>query len=294
MFGYMTPLTEELLVKEHILYKSIYCGLCRCMGKRVCGESRITLSYDVVFLVLIRLWISGDPLSFRTVRCAASPFRKRPIMQSNPSLEYSAAAGALLAYYHLADDAADRKGLSRLTARLVLAASGRLRRKAALPALDREISERLAVLSAAERDRTASADEAADYFGQLLAAVFREGLEGSGRRIAGEIGYHVGKWIYLADAADDFGKDRKQGNFNPLTEIDKPSLRCAMTLELAETAKGIALLGETDPGIKRLTENILYAGMPSRMEKILAQYPDPAAPEATVPPNSLGSERKSS
>ena len=74
MFGYVTPLTEELKVKEHTLYKSIYCGLCRAMGKRVCGESRMTLSYDMVFLVLIRLRLSGESVSFTASRCAASPF----------------------------------------------------------------------------------------------------------------------------------------------------------------------------------------------------------------------------
>ena len=29
MFGYVTPLVDELKVKEHIFYKSVYCGLCR-------------------------------------------------------------------------------------------------------------------------------------------------------------------------------------------------------------------------------------------------------------------------
>ena len=109
MFGYVTPLTEELKVKEHHLYKSIYCGLCKAMGKRVCHESRMTLSYDVVFLVLIRLRLSGEPVSFRAERCAASPFRKKAVMERNEALDYGAAAGSLLAYHNLADDAADKK-----------------------------------------------------------------------------------------------------------------------------------------------------------------------------------------
>ena len=54
MFGYIKPMTEELKVKEHELYKSIYCGLCSAMGEHICTSNRLTLSYDIVFLALVR------------------------------------------------------------------------------------------------------------------------------------------------------------------------------------------------------------------------------------------------
>ena len=31
MFGYVKPLSDELLVKEHNFYRATYCGICRAM-----------------------------------------------------------------------------------------------------------------------------------------------------------------------------------------------------------------------------------------------------------------------
>ena len=54
MFGYVRTMDSELKVKEHELYKATYCGLCRSMGEVCGGSSRLTLSYDGVFLSLLR------------------------------------------------------------------------------------------------------------------------------------------------------------------------------------------------------------------------------------------------
>ena len=181
--------------------------------------------------------------------------------------------------------AADKTGLAGLKASLLRILGSRLRKKAGLPELDAAIAGELSSLTAAEKRGDATLDETADGFGRPLKTVFGFGLEGSGRRIAEEIGYHVGKWIYMIDAADDYEKDRKTGNFNPLAretadrpdaeEADGPlageagrSLYCAMTLELEAAASAFALLDEGDPGIKSITENILYQGMPDRMKRV--------------------------
>ena len=54
MFGYIQPYIPNLTVGDYEYYRAAYCGLCRSMGK-VCGSgSRLTLSYDGVFLALLR------------------------------------------------------------------------------------------------------------------------------------------------------------------------------------------------------------------------------------------------
>ena len=65
MFGYVTPYESELRVKEQLFYKSTYCGLCKTMGKRVCNESRLTLSYDIVFLALVRFLLTEEKVEYR-------------------------------------------------------------------------------------------------------------------------------------------------------------------------------------------------------------------------------------
>ena len=50
MFGYVKPVVGEMLVREHEFYKATYCGICRAMKKHTGTLSRVTLSYDSVFL----------------------------------------------------------------------------------------------------------------------------------------------------------------------------------------------------------------------------------------------------
>ena len=36
------------------------------------------------------------------------------------------------------------------------------------------------------------------------------------RRVLEQILYHLGRWVYLVDAADDLKKDAASGNYNPV------------------------------------------------------------------------------
>ena len=36
------------------------------------------------------------------------------------------------------------------------------------------------------------------------------------RRVLSQLFYHLGRWIYLVDAADDLEKDYRSGSYNPL------------------------------------------------------------------------------
>lgn len=271
MFGYVTPFEPELKVKEQRFYKSVYCGLCKSMGKRVCSESRMTLSYDMVFLALVRFLLTEEKLELKNARCAASPFKKKPVTVNNPTLEYCGAAGALLAYHNVADDVRDKKGLSAFASRLVLLSFKRMRKKAGLPELDNIISEKLNKLSLAESDPETSLDLAASIFGELLSEVFAYGIEGNNRLIASEMGYRVGKWIYILDAADDYEKDKKRGQFNPLTELVPERLEVSLTLELEGASRALELITPHDDGIMNIVRNIVYLGMPAKAKKILTK-----------------------
>ena len=50
--------------------------------------------------------------------------------------------------------------------------------------------------------------------------------------------YHLGRWIYLADAADDLKKDGKSGSYNPVAlrfSLEQGKLTEESRLELAST-----------------------------------------------------------
>ena len=62
----------------------------------------------------------------------------------------------------------------------------------------------------------AALDAAADTFAQLLSAAANEVEEPVKRRVLAQMLYHLGRWIYLIDGADDLKKDAESGNYNPV------------------------------------------------------------------------------
>ena len=53
MFGYVTASMAELSEGQKQRYLSCYCGLCKALGRRHKALSRLTLSYDMVFLTML-------------------------------------------------------------------------------------------------------------------------------------------------------------------------------------------------------------------------------------------------
>ena len=82
MFGYVKPVRGELLVKEEEFYRATYCGICRSMKKHTGALSNVTLSYDSVFLALVRmLYIPDSDFGVEMRRCIAHPMKKRGMTQ---------------------------------------------------------------------------------------------------------------------------------------------------------------------------------------------------------------------
>lgn len=295
MFGYVKPKISELRVKEYELYKSIYCGLCRCMGERVCRASEMTLSYDIVFLALIRIALEDDAASVSRRRCAVHPIKKRSVLDSCDSLVYSARAGALLAYYNILDNVNDRRGAGRAGTAMLMPYAKRMRRRAGLPELDSAIKTGLCELSELEKSRCGSLDMTSEAFGKLLGSVFSFGIEdNTNSRIAYEAGLHTGRWIYMIDAIDDYAADCRSGEYNPiicgstarsgtddlsgcLTDNETESLRCALMLELERLSLALELIDFKDDGIKNIIYNIVYTGMAEKSDAVIKKAGHAAA-----------------
>ena len=280
MFGYVRVKHTELKVKEYEFYRGTYCGLCRSMGKCTGQCSRMTLSYDFAFLALLRIAFLGDTVCFEQKRCIAHPLKKRNSMKHNPSLAYCAGAAALLNYHKILDDLSDEKGFKKLRARLVYPFVAHSRRKAlksGLSDLDKRISEGLAALSAIEAKQTASVDIPAEAFGEILSHIVSYGLPENDARIARALGLTVGKWIYIADALDDWVEDAKKGRYNPFlllyggalpSEEELEGIRAALKNELFRAEAAADLLEFEHSAIKEIIYNVLYLGMPDRIEQI--------------------------
>ena len=73
MFGYVRVQLLELRVREYRYYRGVYCGLCRAQGRCTGQCSRMTLSYDYVFLSLLRMALqNGNPTKDAGSACLQS------------------------------------------------------------------------------------------------------------------------------------------------------------------------------------------------------------------------------
>ena len=286
MFGYIRVNASELRVREYECYRGLYCGLCKHMGKCTGQCSRLSLSYDFVFLAAVRMALGGERVTLKKKRCMIHPLRRRSCAVNSDALAYCAHASALLTYHKLQDDRADEKGGKRLRAILSKPLFHRAYRRAKrkYPKLDQLIREELFKLSQIEQSTgdIPSADEPAACFGRLMAAVCSEGLEDKSARIAASLGQAIGHWIYLADALDDYAEDCRRDRYNPfrrlytdgMTDADRRGLQTALTLIL-ERAEQAYLLIPPHPQaeINEILANIFYLGMPTAANEIAEGRP---------------------
>ncbi|MBQ8746620.1 MAG: hypothetical protein IJZ08_01970 [Clostridia bacterium] len=304
MFGYIRPLVPQMLVCENELYRAIYCGLCRAMGKHTGCASRFTLSYDFVFLCAFRSAVERVSFTVEKHRCPVHPFKARAMANDNPVFTYAAGAAAILNAAKLADDAADESGRKRAAARLLSPAAKSIRKRAAgLDMLAESVQTRLTELSALESDGCASLDEPARVFGDLLGNIFAHGLTGNEERLSRTVGAAVGRFIYVADAADDAAEDAKSGTYNPILRLyadldpaslfetktvmdhtgrahTKPRLRTDIAESIYTAALGDLIrlqnalelidFSRCQKETAGIVKNTAYLGLPSELRRVLA------------------------
>lgn len=216
MFGYVLPALGELPEEEKLRFRSVYCGLCHTLGRRYGIASRFILNYDFTFLAM--LLSDGQEPSCQACRCVASPCKKRSVLERTPALELAADESVILTWWQLRDGVADHGFFKGLKYRLLSLLLRRAYRKAKKlrPEFDRSTREQLQILSDLEREHCSSMDRAADAFAVLLSGAAGEVPEEERRRVLREMLYHLGRWIYLIDAADDLKRDFQDGSYNPL------------------------------------------------------------------------------
>ncbi len=277
MFGYVKPYHPELLVKDYEFYKASYCGVCRAMKRHTGVFSNVTLSYDSVFLALVRmLYVPDEKIAAKKKRCAMHPLKARPMLLENEAIEYTARAFAILTYYKMLDDLHDEKLIKRMARRALKPILSHAKKKAKLSQLSDIAAEKLSKITALEDAKCKSVDEPAHLFGELLGEIFAFGFEGEARLVTYACGYHLGKFIYAIDAAEDYEDDRKSGSYNPyvelyggkeLTDENRASIKCALLLECKKIEGAVNLMpfGERLT-IENIIKNIIYTGLARRMD----------------------------
>ena len=110
MFGYVIANPDSLTPEELDRYKSCYCGLCRTLKARHGTLSRLTLTYDMTFLVMLLESMYEPEVTVGTERCVAHPVHSHNWSQSAVT-DYAADMNILLAYQNCLDDWRDERRL---------------------------------------------------------------------------------------------------------------------------------------------------------------------------------------
>lgn len=254
MLGYVKIDKGELKVREYEVYTGYYCGVCKSIGRRYGQLPRMVLSYDAAFLAILLASLSDESDTPVQEHCIAHPVIKKKTVIRNRAIDYAGDVMLILAWYKLADDAADEGKAYAKTVMLMMKRIFR-RLNSLYPELCSSVKCHLSALSALEREKCASIDMAAEAFSKIMEDIFTEGLQAvygseppqqtspgadrsdygisgaSGmqngpcgfaspgsdtRELLARAGYHLGKWIYMIDAVDDIEENIESGAYNPL------------------------------------------------------------------------------
>lgn len=250
MLGYVKIDKGELKVREYEVYTGYYCGVCKSIGRRYGQLPRMVLSYDAAFLAILLASLSDESDTPVQEHCIAHPVIKKKTVIRNRAIDYAGDVMLILAWYKLADDAADE---GKTYAKPVMLMMKRIFRRLnrLYPELCSSVKCHLSALSALEREKCASIDMAAEAFSKIMEDIFTEGLQAvygseppqqkppgdrgapgiSGmqdepcgfaspgndtRELLARAGYHLGKWVYMIDAVDDIEENIESGAYNPL------------------------------------------------------------------------------
>lgn len=219
MFGYVTPYKMELKIKDYEMFKAYYCGLCISIKNNFSNLCRMSLNYDMTFLGMLLDSLECSKHKYVVTRCIAHPMKKKPKVIDNKALDYAAFCNVALVYYKLLDDYNDDNSLNKKFISMYIKKFINKSGEDLSPILV-NIEENIKNLSSLEKSQNIiSIDELSDPFASLTAFIisyyyknedFYDNLY--------NLGYNLGRWIYIIDAYDDLKEDMEKHKFNAINK----------------------------------------------------------------------------
>jgi len=272
VFGYVNVLKDELKIKDCTTYRAYYCGLCHEIGKRHNQLSRLGLNYDLTALAILLDSLDDRPAEFHKAGCIKR-IGKRPTKCSDENLKYAADMNVLLAYFKLLDDIKDNKSLKAVVGIIPFALRSRFLKKK-YPKLYETVKLSLTRLSFLEQTECDIIDKVAHESAVLTQAIFTER-----EPELSELGYSLGRFVYIIDACDDMQEDYKSKNYNPA--VLQYSYKGTMTEEIinAITDNLYFSLSDVAEKYKKLTikknkeilDNIIYLGIRANADRVIKE-----------------------
>ncbi len=227
MFGYLKPDRSELKGKYVEAYKQEYCTLCHGLKKHFGLLSTVLLNYECTFLYIFLSALHPiTELKSESFRCPMNPTRKHNVRINKDALEYASFVNYHLVLLKVYDGCVDAKSVKKWIYKItfwVMSKSKKYRRlRFKFEHMAQSTDALCKNLYGLEESNCQDFDLCANAMGNVLYETMNSYLElhpVDNQEIILEFSKHLGMWIYLIDAFDDFEVDNKRGNFNPLNSF---------------------------------------------------------------------------
>ncbi len=258
MFGFLQIHAEILGTESKERYHAVYCGLCQRLRERHGQIARLSLTYDLTFLILLLSSLYEPSEQAGTHRCLLHPTRKMSFT-ADLYTDYAADMTIALMYHKCLDDwRDDRKPQRKYYASLLRPHYHKVSEM--YPAHCQNIERWMQEIICLEEQTDTIPDAPANCFGELMRSVFLYHADHFSQDLGG-LGYHLGRYIYLADAAIDRTADARSGSFNPFshTSFSDDDIRSVLMNILGEASicfENLPLEQDWE-----ILSNILYSGI---------------------------------
>jgi len=215
LFGYFKFNERYSTYEMQNVYKNYYCGTCFALQYHYGQLSRLLLSYDVtIFAIIMKL--HKRPMCDR-LKCYGQAKCKKELFLEE-SWKKIAALNILLAAEKLRDDIEDNKSLKAFLAQLLY---GRVFKKARndFPDIAETIKQGYKKILLFEKENKGIL-ELAECFGEMMldTANTAFAIDETQQSFI----YEISRWLYVVDALDDYNKDARDGDFNPVVQEGVP------------------------------------------------------------------------
>ena len=210
--------------------------------------------------------------------CRGTPLKKCTyIKNGEDALSKASALSVVSVYFKIVDNISDSKGIKKLAYKFLkpIAKKWANKAKEKYPYIYNAVETMSKEQFKVESLDNVQLDMSADPTAKMLKTVLSYGEQDKSRKLILEtIGYNLGRWIYLMDAADDLEEDREKNNYNPFLLMNyngeqnfKNYISQILNQSLAQAYNAFELLDITL--YKGIIDNILLKGLAQKQRAVL-------------------------